>query len=120
MSLTQLPAVQTLVLLPLRRWPGTVEALSSEAFASLSGVAEFNRTLRRRGIWSGIGKILIEFEVNIEESIGIVRLTVRLLVVEGNKFNGEFRDSPIPQSDRTVPYEIRRQKSCHYARQGLT
>jgi hypothetical protein len=31
-------------------------------------------------------KFLREFEVNIEESIGIVCLTVRLLVVEGNKF----------------------------------
>ena len=85
-SFTRLSAVQTLVLSPLRRRPDTVEAVSGEAFAPLSGVAVFNRALRRRGIWSDIGKKLIECEVNIEESIGVFPLTVQLLVVDKNKF----------------------------------
>ena len=60
--------------------------MSGEAFALLSGVAVFNRALRRRGIWSDMGKKLTECEVNMEESIGVFPLTVRLLVVEKNKF----------------------------------
>ena len=63
-----------------------VEAVSDEACAPLSEVAGFNRTLRRRGIWSGIAENLIECELNIEESIDVCRLTVRLLVVDKNKF----------------------------------
>jgi hypothetical protein len=63
-----------------------VEAVSGEAFALLSGVAEFNRALRRRGIWSGIGEKLIECEGSIEESIGVFPLTVHLPVVDKNKF----------------------------------
>ena len=81
MSFTRLPAVQTLVLSPLRRRPGMVEAVSDEACAPLSEVAGFNRTLRRRGIWSGIAEFL-DSELNIEESIDVCRLTVRLLVVD--------------------------------------
>ena len=85
-SSTRVPAVQTLVLSPLRRRPGTVEAVSGEAFALLSGVADFNRALRRRGIWSGIGKKLIEYQVSPKKSIGVFPLTVQLLVVDKNKF----------------------------------